>query len=468
LYIDGAWVETGGYEEVTDAFTGESLGRVAVAVEEELERATAAAARAFSSFRKTTRFERNRLLNAIRDSIQKDRAHLAELIVRDAGKPISQALGEVDRAVTTFDLAAQETFRFGGEVVPVDIQERTAGYSCLVERFPIGPVAGITPFNFPLNLLAHKVAPALAVGATLTVKIPPQAPLAALRLAELMHEAGVPAGVVNMLHMPIPVAELMAKDERYKLLSFTGSAKVGWHLKAIAGKKRVLLELGGNAGVLVHDDADLDRAVQRVVFGSFAYAGQVCIKVQRCLVQRRIYDAFVSKLIAGAQATKAGDPRDPTTVAGPIIDRASFDRIAGWIKEAEASGAKILAGGGGSYPIIEPTIIESDDPALKVSCMEIFGPVTVIAPYDTWDEGLAKINDGNYGLQAGIFTYDVRRIRKAYEELEVGGVVGNDVPTIRVDNYPYGGVKDSGLGREGVRYAMEEMTEMRALVSYNG
>lgn len=465
LFIDGKWVDTGRYEPVVEAYTQASLGRVCVAGEAELEAATRAAERAFAQFRRTARVDRHRLLREVHARLLARRAEFAEAVARDAGKPLAQALGEVDRALVTFELAAHETFRMGGETVPIDIQERTRNYHCLVERFPIGPVAGITPFNFPLNLLAHKVAPALAVGCSIVVKVPPQAPLAALMLGEVLESAGAPAGVYNALHMPVPVAESMARDPRFKLLSFTGSAKVGWHLKAVAGKKRVVLELGGNAGVLVHEDADLDVAADKIVFGSFAYAGQVCIKVQRCYVHRPVYDAFVAKLVARAKAAKAGDPLAEGTLAGPIVDRHTYERITSWIGEAEAAGAKLLCGGRGVFPVIEPTLIETNDQRLKIVSEEIFGPVTVVAPYDTWDEGLALLNDGPYGLQAGVFTRDLNRARQAFEELEVGGVVVNDVPTIRVDSYPYGGVKDSGFGREGVRYAMEEMTELKALVT---
>lgn len=465
LFVGGDWVDTGRYEPVVDAFHQTSLGRVCVAGEAELEAATAAAVAAFAAFRKTSRAERHALLRRVIAGITSRRDAFAALIARDAGKPLAQAQGEVDRALVTFELAVAECLRMGGEVVPIDVQERTKSYHCLVERFPVGPVAGITPFNFPLNLLAHKVAPALAVGAPIVVKVPPQAPLAALLLAEVLEEAGAPKGVYSALHLPIPLAETLVRDPRYKLLSFTGSARVGWHLKSIAGKKRVLLELGGNAGVLVHEDADLDVAADKIVFGSFAYAGQVCIKVQRCLVHRPVYAAFVEKLVARAKQAKAGDPMAPGVVAGPIIDRASFDRILAWVGEAERAGAKVLCGGRGDFPVIEPTILETADKSLKVSCEEIFGPVTVVAPYDTWEAGLAALNDSPYGLQAGVFTRDLQRARRAFVEVEVGGLVVNDIPTIRVDSYPYGGVKDSGLGREGVRYAMEEMTEPRALIT---
>lgn len=465
LFINGAWVDTGRYEPVVEAYTQASLGRVCVAGETALEAAIQAAERAFAKYRRTSRADRHKLLQAIHARLEARRAEFAEAIARDAGKPLAQALGEVDRALVTFELAAHETFRMGGETVPIDIQDRTRGYHCLVERFPIGPVAGITPFNFPLNLLAHKLAPALAVGSAIVVKVPPQAPVAALMLGEVLEAAGAPAGVYNALHMPIDTAEKMVRDPRFKLLSFTGSAAVGWHLKAIAGKKRVLLELGGNAGVLVHEDADLDTAADKIVFGSFAYAGQVCIKVQRCFVHRPVYDAFVEKLVARAKAAKAGDPLAEGTLAGPIVDRKTYDRITSWIDEATAAGAKLLCGGKGTFPVVLPTILETGDKRLKVVSQEIFGPVTVVAPYDTWADGLALLNEGPYGLQAGVFTRDLYRARQAFEELEVGGVVVNDVPTIRVDSYPYGGVKDSGLGREGVRYAMEEMTELKALVT---
>jgi glyceraldehyde-3-phosphate dehydrogenase (NADP+) len=309
------------------------------------------------------------------------------------------------------------------------------------------------------------VAPCIAVGSAIVLKPPPQAPLAAFRLGEILAECGLPNGGYNVLHMPIPLAERLATDPRFGMLTFTGSAKVGWHLKSVAGKKRVALELGGNAAAVVHEDlADLDWTAQRLALGAFAYAGQVCIKVQRLLVHRPIYDTFVKKFVAASAALPVGDPSDPATVVGPMIDESNVRRVVSWVAEAEQSGAKTLLKGERKGTLLGPTILANAPKDARVTCEEIFGPVATVAPYDTWEEAIALVNDSAFGLQTGVFTQNVNRIFQAFNRLEVGGVIANDFPTMRVDNYPYGGVKDSGFGREGVRYAMEEMTEPRMLV----
>ncbi|HXE57849.1 MAG TPA: aldehyde dehydrogenase family protein [Gemmatimonadales bacterium] len=466
-HVGGDYLPSGPRELdlVTNPFDGTELARVARATDDDLDRAIEAATAAHHRLRALPRHARRDLLARVADRLAAERETLALLIVRDAGKPITQALGEVDRAVMTFSLAADEARRFGGEVVPVDIDPRAAGMTGLVHRFPLGPISAISPFNFPLNLVAHKLAPALAVGSAVVLKPPPQAPLTAFRLAEILTECGAPPGAFNVLHLPLPRAERLATDARFGLLSFTGSARVGWHLKSVAGRKRVVLELGGNAAAVVHEDAgDLDWVAHRLALGAFAYAGQVCIKVQRILVHAPIHDRFVAKLVDAAAQLGVGDPRDPATVVGPMIDGANADRVESWIEEALAAGARPLLRGRRDGTRLGPTLLADVAPGLRVACEEVFGPVAVVSRYDDWDQAIAMVNDSPYGLQAGVFTHDVRRIYDGFARLEVGGVIANDFPTLRLDNYPYGGVKASGLGREGVRYAMEEMSEPRMLV----
>ena len=453
-----------GTDPVRFPFTGETAVLAAQGTVADLEQAIKAAQAGFKAMRALPRHARRDLLVRIADALARERQTLASELARSCGKPITQALGEVDRAVMTFSFAADETRRFGGEVVPLDVDARTVGYAGLVHRFPVGPISAITPFNFPLNLLAHKVAPAIAVGSALVVKPPPQCPQLAFRLGEIMHECGLPAGAYNVLHLPIPVAERLATDPRFAMLTFTGSPAVGWHLKNVAGKKKVCLELGGNAAAVVHEDVgDLDWTAQRLALGAFAYAGQVCIKVQRLLVHRPIYDRFVEKLVAATAALPAGDPLDPRTVVGPMIDQAAADRVQAWTEEAIGAGAKVLLPARRSGNVLTPGLLTDVPRDAKVSCREVFGPVSIVAPYTDWADAMTQVNDSDFGLQAGVFTRDVNRIFQAFEALEVGGVIANDFPTLRVDNYPYGGVKDSGFGREGVRYAMEEMSEPRML-----
>lgn len=452
-------------DSVLFPFTGETAVMAAQGTAADLETAIAAAQAGFTAMKAMPRHARRDLLVRIADAMTRERQALGAELATSCGKPIGQALGEVDRAIMTFSLAADETRRFGGEVVPLDIDPRTVGYTGLVHRFPVGPISAISPFNFPLNLLAHKVAPAIAVGSALVVKPPPQCPQMAFRLGTIMAECGLPAGGYNVLHMTIPVAEALATDPRFAMLTFTGSPTVGWHLKSVAGKKKVCLELGGNAAAIVHEDAgDLDWVAQRLALGAFAYAGQVCIKVQRVLVHRPIYDRFVQKLVAATAALVCGDPMDPKTAVGPMIDKGAADRVQAWAAEAVQAGAEVLLAGKRTGNVLTPGLLANVPHEAKVSCREIFGPVSIVAPYQEFGDALAAVNNSDFGLQAGVFTHDVNRIFTAFAALEVGGVVANDFPTLRVDNFPYGGVKDSGFGREGVRYAMEEMSEPRMLV----
>jgi acyl-CoA reductase-like NAD-dependent aldehyde dehydrogenase len=370
---------------------------------------------------------------------------------------------EVDRAVFTFQIAAEEATRLGGEYLPLDWQESTAARWSIVKRFPVGPITGITPFNFPLNLVAHKVAPAIACGCPMVLKPAPQAPTSSLMLGEIVQRAGWPDGGLNVLMLSNEDTGVLVEDDRIKMISFTGSAPVGWAIKSRSGKKRVTLELGGNAGVIVHGDADLAYAAERCVVGGYTYAGQTCISVQRIFVERTVYGKFTELLVAGVQKLRSGDPMEETTDVGPLIRESDAIRAADWVQEAVAKGARLLCGGKRKGSILEPTVLSNTQPDMKVNCKEIFAPVVTVEPYDRFEEALDRVNDSDYGLQAGVFTRDAKRIFQAFDELEVGGVMAGEVPSFRIDHMPYGGVKDSGLGREGLRYAMEEMTEPRIL-----
>jgi glyceraldehyde-3-phosphate dehydrogenase (NADP+) len=400
----------------------------------------------------------------VSENITERKQEFARTMAQEAGKPIKAARTEVERAIFTFHVAAEESTRIYGEYLPLDWQEFTAGRWGIVRRFPLGPIAGITPFNFPLNLVAHKVAPAIAAGCPLVLKPAPQTPLTALLLAEAVQQAGWPDGGLNVLPLSNDDAGLLVTDERIKLISFTGSAAVGWQVKKNCGKKKVVLELGGNAGVIVHSDADLAYAADRCVAGGFSYAGQTCISVQRILVERTAFAKFTDLLLEGVKKLKIGDPLDDSTDLGPLIRESDAVRASDWIQEAVRGGARLLCGGQRRGPVLDPTVLTGTRPEMKVNCQEIFAPVVTVEPYDDFNQALKQINNSPYGLQAGLFTRDAKLIFNAYEELEVGGLIAGDVPAFRIDHMPYGGVKDSGLGREGLRYAIEEMTEPKLLV----
>lgn len=467
FFLAGEWIESGEWDEITNPYDGGSVGRVALADEEHLESAVQAAQRAFEETRFHSAFRRAAALDGIVDGLTAREDEVAEMITRESGKPIRYSRGEVARAISTFTIAREEARRIGGEVLPLDITERTEGHFGFVTRVPIGPISAISPFNFPLNLVAHKVAPALACGNPIILKPPHQTPLTSLLLAEIVEEAEVVPGSFSVLPLPIAKAEGLIIDERFKMLSFTGSARVGWELKAKAGKKRVALELGGNAAAIVHSDADVDWAAERCAVGGFAFAGQVCISVQRIFVHRPIWEAFIERFLDRVRALRTGDPMDPETEVGPMIDEGAAKRAESWLEEAREGGAKILTGGTRQGNTIEPTVLTEVTPEMKVSCEEVFAPIKSLIPYDEFPEAVRGVDESRYGLQAGLFTRDVGRIEYAYNHLEVGGLIVNDYPTFRVDNMPYGGVKDSGLGREGVKYAIQEMTELRLLVLRN-
>jgi acyl-CoA reductase-like NAD-dependent aldehyde dehydrogenase len=470
LHIASRRIEEGPRHPVRDPWTGSEIGSVVLADEALAEEAIVASVRAFERIRVRTSYERKTILARVAAEIETRHDEFAELIAREAGKPIAQARVEVARGISTFQIASEEATRIGGEAMPLDITATSRGYSGTWVRVPAGPVLAIAPFNFPLNLVAHKLAPALACGCSVVLKPPPQTPLTSVLLGECIRHAGAPEDAVQVVPCDVPVAEKLVKDDRFTTLSFTGSAAVGWHLKAICGKKRTLLELGGNAAVLVHDDAPLEWACDRVVSGAFGYAGQVCIKVQRLYLHRTIADSFVARLVERTRAIEPKSPLDPTTVCGPMIDEGNAKRVEQWVGDAVRAGARLLCGGRRDGNRYWPTILEfdGDGRGLKVVDEEVFGPVLTVHRYDAWGDAVGMAGASRYGLQAGVFTDSRARVAEAFSRLQVGGLVVNDVPTFRVDSMPYGGVRDSGLGREGVRFAIEEMTERKLLVVREG
>ena len=463
LFIGGNRVETKEIAPVVNPYDGTLVGEVFMAGEAEMEEAIAAAERAFEVTRKLPSYKRSEILVRIVEELRSRKEELARTMTLEAGKPIQYTRGEVDRAMLTFSYASEEARRIPGEVVPLDVAAGSERRWGVVRRFPIGPIASITPFNFPLNLAAHKIAPALAAGNTVVHKSPPQTPITSMILGEILANSGLPDGAANVVACSNEVAEKMVLDPRLKMLSFTGSPRVGWYLKSKAPKKKVVLELGGNAAVIVEPDADIDFVAKRLSLGAFSNAGQICISVQRIYVHEKIYDRFREKFLEETRKVKVGNPLDDDTVVGPMINSMEADRAFRWIQEAKAAGAKILAGGGRNGNILEPTVFESVPTNANLYCEEAFAPVAMLEIYSDFDEAIRKVNDTRFGLQAGIFTNDNRKIFKAFDEIQVGGVIINDYPTYRIDNMPYGGVKDSGFGREGLRYAIEEMTELKLL-----
>jgi len=462
--LDGKWIEEGDHIEVRAPYDGSVVGSVFQGRREHVDAAIRAAIKAFGTTRRLPAFERQRVLRRVAESIAQRKEEFAHTLAQEAGKPIKAARSEVERSIFTFTVAAEESTRIYGEYLPLDWQEFTAGRWGIVRRFPLGPIAGITPFNFPLNLVAHKVAPAIACGCTMVLKPAPETPLTALLMAESVQQAGWPDGALNVIPLSNEDAGLLVSDERLKLISFTGSAAVGWEIKRKAGKKKVALELGGNAGVIVHSDADLTYAAGRCVTGGFAYAGQSCISVQRILVEQSVLEKFRDIFVAGVKKLRTGDPLQESTDVGPLIRESDAIRASDWIQEAVRGGARLLCGGQRNGSVIEPTVLTGTRLEMKVNCQEIFAPVVTLEAYHDFYDALKQINSSPYGLQAGIFTRDAKLLFDAYEELEVGALMAGDVPTFRIDHMPYGGIKDSGLGREGLRYAIEEMTEPKMLV----
>ncbi|MCA8925437.1 MAG: aldehyde dehydrogenase family protein [Planctomycetes bacterium] len=449
---------------VYDKFGGAALTRVPLADEATIDRAIGLAVEAREPMARLAAYERQAILEHCVRRLRERADELAECLCLEAGKPIKDSRGEVTRLIDTFRVAAEESTRVYGEVLPLDISPRAAGYRGMWKRVPLGPCSFISPFNFPLNLVAHKIAPAIAVGCPFVLKPASLTPVGALILGEVLAETDLPPGAFSILPCRRDGARLFSEDPRLKLLSFTGSAEVGWALKARAGKKRVILELGGNAACVVDRDVDLDDAVARLLIGAFYQSGQSCIGVQRILIHEAVYDEVKRKLVEGTQALQVGDPRDEQTVVGPLIAEKEAERLEGWIADAVAAGARLLCGGQRDGATLTPALLEGVPKQHPLVRQEAFGPVAVLSSWSDYGAALAEVNDSDFGLQAGVFTRDLHRANQAWDALEVGGVVIGDVPSWRVDHMPYGGVKDSGLGREGIRSAIEHMTEVRLLV----
>ena len=450
--------------DVTNKYTGEVATKVAMADADTIDKAIAAAEEAQPAMAAMAPFERQAVLEHCVKRFTERADELAQALCIEAGKPIKDAKGEVSRLIDTFKIAAEESVRINGEVVNLEISARAKGYQGMTKKVPIGPCSFISPFNFPLNLAAHKVAPAIAAGCTFVLKPASRTPIGALLIGEVLAETDLPKGAFSILPCSRDGADLFTTDERLKLLSFTGSPDVGWALKAKAGKKPVVLELGGNAACVVDEDADIEDAIDRVIVGAYYQSGQSCISVQRLLVHSKIYDEFKSRYVEKVKALVSGDPSNEDTFIGPMISEGEAERLHGWIEEAKEKGATILCGGTRDGAMLEATVMENVPKDCDASAEEAFGPLSILVPFDDYDEALEEVNNSRYGLQAGVFTRDIYKAHKAWDVLDVGGVVIGDVPSWRVDNMPYGGVKDSGLGREGIRYAIEDMSETRLMV----
>jgi acyl-CoA reductase-like NAD-dependent aldehyde dehydrogenase len=449
---------------VTNKYTGEPACRVALADAAAIDAGIAAAVEAFEHTRKMPGYQRQAVLDHVVQRVTERHEELSKVLCIEAGKPIRDARGEVTRLIDTFRVAAEESVRMTGEYLPLDISKRADGYESMWRRFPIGPCSFISPFNFPLNLVAHKVAAAIAVGCPFVLKPASRTPVGAVLLGEILTETDLPEGAFSILPCPREGAEQFTTDDRLKLLSFTGSPDVGWDLKARAGKKKVVLELGGNAGCIVDEGVDLEFAADRIIIGAFYQSGQSCISVQRIIAHDVVYEHLKQLLIDRVSKLKAGDPLEEDTFLGPMISEYDAKRMEQWVGEAVDGGAKIICGGRRNGVFYDATLLENVEPHMKISCVEAFGPVATLQPFVDFKDAVRIVNDSVYGLQAGVFTKNIDHAFYAFSELDVGGVVVNDIPSFRVDNMPYGGVKNSGLGREGVRFAMEDMTEIKLLV----
>lgn len=445
-------------------YTGNPAGTCKLADEVAIDEAIDKAVSAKKEMASIPSFKKEALLRNIAQLLRENKQELGELITSENAKPIKYSLAEIDRAAYVFDIAAEECKRLPKEYIDLDWSKGGEGKEGLVKSFPVGVIAGITPFNFPLNLMAHKVAPALAAGCPIIIKPSPKTPLSAIRFAELIHEVGLPTGAFQVVVTNNELAARFVEDDRIAMISFTGSPAVGWTIKSNAGKKKVALELGGNAGVVVTDDADINLAVKRCVAGGFVYSGQVCIHGQRIFVHEDLMTTFQTNFMKLVGELISGNPMLKETDISHMITEEAAIRVEEWIKEAVAGGAKILCGGKRNGGYIEPTVLTNTNPQMKVNCQEIFGPVVTLESFSDYKTVIAEVNNSAYGLQAGVFTNDIHRINYAFNNLEVGGVIINDVPTYRMDHMPYGGVKASGFGREGIKYAIAEMTEPRILV----
>jgi acyl-CoA reductase-like NAD-dependent aldehyde dehydrogenase len=462
--VGGEWKTSDRGSDVRFSYNGDVVAQVYQATGQDLDDAVAAAVRGFEITRKLPSHVRSKILFNLLDQMEKRTDELIETLILEGGKAYKVAAGEMARAKETVRIAAEEAKRINGEIVPLDWTQAGENHQGFVRRFPLGPVLGIAPFNYPLNLACHKLAPAIAAGNSFILKPASATPLSGLLLAEMTLEAGYPPEALSCVVCPGQAAEQLVADPRIRFLTFTGSSEVGWHLKTIAGRKRVGLELGGNAAAIVHEDAAIDHAVSRIAVGGFTNAGQNCISVQRVLLHRPIYNETLEKLLDRTKALKVGDPRDPEVDVGPMIDQGAAEKALAKVREAIEGGAEAVLGGTCDGTLFQPTVLVNTTPAMRVNREEIFAPVITAAPYDDFDEAIRMANDTDYGLQSGLFTQNMNRIMRAFELIEVGGLQVNDVSTFRVDQMPYGGVKGSGIGREGPRYAIEEMTETRLMV----
>jgi len=465
FYLAGQWHRSNEALPVTNPWDDSVVGSTWLASEAQVEAAIAAAVASAAAMRSLPAYERGAILAKASSVLNRRRTEIGRTLAGEAGKPVRDALTEVDRAAATFHVASEEARRLGGDIIPLDLAPHGKGRIGILRRFPIGPVAAISPFNFPLNLSAHKLAPAIAAGNPIVLKPATKTPLSALFLASVLEEAGLPKGALSVLPMSRQLGDRLVTDERFKLLTFTGSSSVGWGMKARAGKKKVILELGGNAGVIIDDSADVDWAAKRVATGGFAYAGQSCISVQRVFVHESVYEGFAANLVARVESLVVGDPLDGATDIGPMIEAGEVDRIESWVKEAVADGARVLTGGTRvGRSAYAPTVLDGVPEGAKVCAQEVFAPVVALYPFSNFADAVAAVNRSRYGLQAGVFTASLPHTLIAFDRIETGGVIINDVPTWRIDHMPYGGVKDSGVGREGPRYTIEEMTEPKLLV----
>ncbi len=463
LFFDGKWAEGKEVKEIKSPFDQSIVGNVHFGGIEQVLEAIETAHKAFHQTKMLSSFERAKALEYVAQQIAQNREDLARSITLCAGKAIKSARVEADRAVNTFQIAAEEAKRMNGEIIPLDLSAQTTGRWGLVRRFPIGTMVGITPFNFPLNLVAHKVAPAMASGNTILLRPATQVAMTSGILAKIISESEYPAGGFNYIPCGYEAAEAFLEDDRIKKITFTGSPDIGWELKKRAHKKRVTLELGGNAAVIIEPDANLEFALPRTVLEAYAYSGQICISIQRIFLHTKIYDKFMAQFVDATTKLKVGDPMEESTDIGPMINLDAARQTEEWVEEAVENGARLVCGGIRDGAMFEPTILENVKPELRISCQEAFAPVVVVYPYEDFESALRSVNDSIYGLQAGVFTNNLKKAFQAYETLDVGGVICNDIPTFRIDHMPYGGVKESGFGREGLKYAIEEMTELKLL-----
>ncbi len=465
--VGGEWKDSDDKFEVHNPYDDSVVCETYRATNPDIETAVSEADKAFEITKKLSSYERSEILTKITNGIEKRKEEIAKAIVLESGKPFKYSLLEVERSIFVFQIAAEEAKRVTGESIPLDLVKGTENSFAINKQFPLGPIFGITPFNFPLNLVSHKVAPALAAGNSIIIKPASATPTAALILGDIIMNSGLPKGAFSVLPMSPTNGEKLVSDNRFKMVSFTGSPKVGWHLKKLTGKNKITLELGGNAGAIVDVDCDLDYAAARCCYGGFVYSGQTCIALQRLFVHEKVYDKFMNKFIKCVNTLKKGDPMDKETELGPMIQLKEAERVESWINKAVNSGSKILTGGKRNGTMMEATVLSNTSSEMEVNCKELFGPIVTVTKFSSFNDAADQINNSVYGLQAGVFSKNLDNIFYAYNTMDVGGVIVNDVPTFRLDNMPYGGTKESGMGKEGVIYAMEEMSEHKLLVFRN-